>query len=131
MMSNSPLRNKFYYWFLACLPFLVALSFTPAQAATYYIDFQNGSDWNSGTSQSSPWQHIPGTRNVADMADQSTCWGSGCPGTPTFNSSNKVPAGTIIKLKCGTTYNSTIGGKIYIGAYNEPGGLGTAYYGSC
>src|SRR4051812_43244379 len=31
-----------------------------ASAATYYIDYAGGSDSNSGTSKSSPWQRCPG-----------------------------------------------------------------------
>src|SRR5436305_12913902 len=34
--------------------------FSTASAATYYIDFADGSDGNSGTSKSSPWQRCPG-----------------------------------------------------------------------
>ena len=31
-----------------------------AAASTYYVDPQTGNDSNPGTSQSSPWAHIPG-----------------------------------------------------------------------
>ncbi|HET9406347.1 MAG TPA: hypothetical protein VFO39_03855 [Candidatus Sulfotelmatobacter sp.] len=41
---------------IACLTFLVN-----ASATTYYIA-ANGSDNNSGTSQSAPWAHLPGMR---------------------------------------------------------------------
>lgn len=76
-----------------------------------FLDFQNGNDRNAGTSQSAPWKHIPGTRTANDTADVSTCWGSGCPGTPTFSRTNRVPAGTVFKLKSGTIHNSSNGGE--------------------
>jgi hypothetical protein len=31
-----------------------------AYAATYYIDYSSGADGNNGTSQTTPWQHLPG-----------------------------------------------------------------------
>lgn len=41
--------------FISC--FLIA---TNAFATNYYIDYSSGSDSNSGTSNQSPWQHLPG-----------------------------------------------------------------------
>jgi hypothetical protein len=79
---------------------------------SYYIDFDSGNDSNSGTSSSTPWKTIPGTRNAPDTADQSTSWG--LPANPAFNSSRPVPAGTIFKLKSGTTHNGSNGGRINI-----------------
>ena len=95
---------------------LITFSLLPnaGGAATYYIDFQNGSDNNSGASQVAPWKTIPGTRNAADTADQSACWGFGCPTSPTFGSSRKVPAGTTFKLKSGSIHNNINGGRINV-----------------
>ena len=75
-----------------------------------YIDFQGGNDSNAGTSTATAWKTIPGTR----LADNSNwrakdSWGSGI-----FNSSNVVPAGTVFRLKPGTTMNSTNGGMVWI-----------------
>ena len=75
-------------------------------AATYYIDFNNGSDAAAGTSTATAWKTIPGTRNTANTDWQSTSWGG------VINSSNKVPAGTVFKLKSGTTQDSSNGGMI-------------------
>jgi len=83
-------------------------------SATYYIDFDGGSDTNAGTSEGTAWKTIPGTRNTADSDDESTCWGSGCPGSPTIDSSNKVQAGDVFRIKPGTTHDSSDGGKILI-----------------
>src|SRR5437899_2623631 len=46
---------------------LVAWFFVPrnALASTYYIDWLNGNDANSGTSQSTPWKHAPGMQGFA------------------------------------------------------------------
>ncbi|HDY71698.1 MAG TPA: hypothetical protein ENH50_08495 [Nitrospirae bacterium] len=78
-------------------------------AATYYIDFNNGSDSNSGLSQLAAWKTLPGTRTTNDLGWQSTSWGGG-----TIDSYHKVAAGTVFELKRGTTHDSSNGGKIYI-----------------
>jgi hypothetical protein len=36
-----------------------------SDAATYYIDYSNGSDANNGTAESSPWQRAPGMNGFA------------------------------------------------------------------
>ena len=77
--------------------------------ATYYIDFENGDNTNSGTSEGNAWLQIPGTRNVADTDDAETSWGSG-----TISTSNKVQPGDVFRIKPGTTYDSSVGGKILI-----------------
>lgn len=82
-----------------------------SQGATYYIDLDSGVDSNAGTSSGAPWKTIPGTRNTADSADQSTSWGGG-----TISSSSKVQAGDTLRIKSGTMHNSTDGGKILIGS---------------
>jgi hypothetical protein len=50
--------------FTACF-----LGFTPyARGAAYYVDFENGSDSNAGTSTSVPWKHSPGDGNAISNA---------------------------------------------------------------
>lgn len=77
--------------------------------ATYYIDFASGNDASAGTSTGSPWKTLPGTRNAGDTDYQSSSWGGG-----TISSTNKVPAGTVFKIKSGTTHGSANGGRIEI-----------------
>lgn len=57
--------------------------------ATFFVDPSAGNDSNAGTSQGTAWATLPG-------------WGS----TTThgaFTSSNKIPVGSIIEIKAGTT----------------------------
>jgi hypothetical protein len=77
--------------------------------ATYYVDFASGDDTHAGTSEATAWKTIPGTRLADNSNWRSTDWGTG-----TFNSTNKVPAGTIFRLKPGTTMDSTNGGMVWI-----------------
>ncbi|MDE3199597.1 MAG: hypothetical protein KGN79_01650 [Acidobacteriota bacterium] len=56
-------------------------------AATYYVDFGSGSDNNSGTSTTSPWQHAPGMQTCANVCKSTT-----------------VQAGDSIILKGGVTW---------------------------
>lgn len=46
-----------------------------AAAATYYVDFESGSDSNAGTSTSSPWKHSPGDSNATGNANRSLTGG--------------------------------------------------------
>ena len=103
-------------YFLRTVLCFVTLTFSTGLAfgATYYIDFNNGRDSNAGTSIESPWKTIPGTRNAQMSGWQSSCWGNGCPGTPTVSLNNRVPAGTVFKLKSGSTHDSTNGSVIWI-----------------
>jgi signal peptidase I len=41
-----------------------------SQAATYYVDFENGNDSNSGTATTSPWKHAPGDANATGIPAQ-------------------------------------------------------------
>lgn len=41
-------------------------------AATYYVDFADGSDSNNGTSTSTPFQHCPGDSSAAGVASSTT-----------------------------------------------------------
>jgi len=91
------------------ISFLMGFLFVAnAEAATYYIDFDNGNDNNDGLSVTSPWKTIPGTRNVGDTTDISTSYGG------VITTSNRVQPGTIFKLKGGTTHNNSDGGYIQI-----------------
>ncbi|MEN8129069.1 MAG: hypothetical protein ABFS45_02500 [Pseudomonadota bacterium] len=86
----------------------------------YYVDPANGNDDYPGTSKNAPWKSIPGTRMVNDQAWLRTAWGA-------ITNSNKIQAGDVIELKAGTTFNSSIGGKVLInsefyenGIFNKP-----------
>ncbi len=82
---------------------------TPALGATYYIDFDGGNDDNSGESQDSAWRTIPGTRTLDGSAFLRVDYAGGKVGK-----NSKLPIGTVIKFKRGTTYNASIGGFIWI-----------------
>ena len=83
------LKNKTIFF----LGIIFALSFLPeiSLAATYYIDFQSGSDSNNGLSTSVPWKHCPGDSNAAGTAKSTT-----------------PSAGDTICFKGGVTYRGTI-----------------------
>ncbi|MGD9187303.1 MAG: right-handed parallel beta-helix repeat-containing protein [Desulfobacteraceae bacterium] len=55
---------------LKVLIFLIAccglIGHTPLYGATYYVDYDQGSDTDSGTSESAAWQHAPGDPNATD-----------------------------------------------------------------
>jgi hypothetical protein len=76
---------------LAALIFF-ALELAPASAfaATYYVDSVSGSDANAGTAQTAAWKSVPGMTGASS-------WGS-------FSSGNKIPAGTVIEIKAGSTW---------------------------
>ncbi len=76
-----------------------------ALAATYYVDPSSGNDTNPGTSQSSAWKTIPGTRTTSDSGFLRNAWGS-------ISSGNKISAGDTIYLKAGTSHTSANGGRI-------------------
>ncbi len=78
-------------------------------SATYYIDFDNGNNTSAGATKETAWKSIPGTRDYSGTEWQSNTWGNG-----TFSETNKVPPGTIFKLKRGSIYDSTDGGFIWI-----------------
>ncbi len=93
-----------------CLLLVLFLWSTAAQSAVYYVNFDNGSDANSGTATSTAWKTLPGARKANNSGYVSTSFGGG---VFTYNA-NKVPAGTTFKLKRGTTLDSTKGGWIQI-----------------
>lgn len=78
-------------------------------ATTYYIDHGAGNDSLGGTTTGTAWKSIPGTRDTGNTADLVSSYGGGVVSTI-----NKVPAGTIFKIKSGTTWDSTDGGYISI-----------------
>ncbi len=120
LRTKKLLNGNAGYVLVVGLLFLTALS-SPGYAATYYIDFDNGNDDNAGSSQALAWKTIPGTRNSADTNWQQTEWGA--PGNSVFNSTKKVPKGTVFALKRGTTHDRYNGGKIWINTtyYNSDG----------
>ncbi|MCD4811504.1 right-handed parallel beta-helix repeat-containing protein, partial [bacterium] len=83
------------------------------EAKTYYVDFDNGSDFNDGTSIITAWKNLPGTSTAASTNVH--------PCTFLSNSWPKINAGDIIKIKSGTIHDSTDGGRIHINStyYNN------------
>ena len=98
-------------------------------AATYYVDYETGSDSNAGTSKTSPWKHAPG---MLGLTPSNTSTGDGCTG---ICSSTPIHPGDSVILKGGviwpytslpwnfnfsgnatsSTYGCTGAGCIYIG----------------
>ena len=85
----------------------VALA-VPSFGATYYVDFQNGNDHNSGLSHSAAWKTIPGTcTGNGQTGYLNAAWGSITP-------SNQIQPGSTIYLRPGAQYISSVGGYISI-----------------
>lgn len=95
---------RFFFLFLISFLFVAY-----AQAATYYVDFDNGNDNNNGLSTNSPWKTLPGTKNIGNTAYVTTSYGGGI-----ISTTNKVSAGTIFVMKLGTIHDSSDGGRIYM-----------------
>ena len=98
-------------------------------ATTYYVDFENGNDANDGLSAQSAWRHIPGTR--LDSTYQSGYVTSNYGNGTIVSGLKRVPAGTIFKLKSGSTQSWSIGGSIYISSdfyENGPGNMTGEWY---
>src|SRR6476660_6057395 len=53
---------------LSSLLFLAQVCYS----ATYYVDFVNGNDSNSGTSKSSPWKKCPGMAGAAQNSSHAS-----------------------------------------------------------
>lgn len=82
-------------------PLLVAITLAlvgKGYCATYYVDFDNGSNVNNGASVSTPWRSLPGTQNPLG-------------GTSGWK---VIQAGDIIYIKAGTTFSSLVGGYVLI-----------------
>jgi len=79
---------------------LVGVPAARASAATYFVDPQNGSDTNNGTSTGSPWETIPGTRTTDNTGFLRSQWGG-------ITQANKIACGDTILLKGGTTHSTT------------------------
>ncbi len=60
LLRNAPLANSCKANFPGAI--------TTCAAATYYVDFMDGSDDNSGTSAAEPWKHCPGDSNATGVA---------------------------------------------------------------
>lgn len=77
MKSKDTLTNMKKTAQLALL-FAAILMAHSASATTYYIDYANGSDSNSGTSKAATWQHAPGMQGcVANCANYLKVGGAG------------------------------------------------------
>ena len=118
-LSRSPGRSAFTFrWlsFLARFSDFAGLCFVigfscramEAGATTYYVDPAAGNDANAGTSQSAPWQTIPGTRTTSDTDFLRSKWGSIVKYGPL------VQPGDIIETKAGSSMTSAIGGRLRI-----------------
>ncbi len=73
-------------------------------AATYYVDFENGNNSNSGTSPSAAWKHSPSGSNATDIPR-----------------SIRLRGGDTVLFKGGTVYR---GGPIYIDGRYDNGDVG-------
>ncbi len=108
MINNKATKYSIY---AAIAPLILCLT-TNVLGGTYYVDFAAGNDNNPGDSTSLPWRTIPGTRTLSGTAWLRADYGRGA-----VSSSSKLPFGTVIKLKRGTTYNASLGGFIWIDKY--------------
>jgi hypothetical protein len=82
----------------------IVLSFSISWSATYYIDYQNGSDSNNGTSTSTAWKR--------------------CPGMKGFSGSYSHLAGDIFVFKGGVTWPSSVL-PLTLGYSGSAGNIGT------
>lgn len=78
-----------------------------ATGNVYYVDRTTGNDANNGTSPSTPWQTLPGTRTTSNSGFLRSAWGA-------ITTANTVPAGSRINLRPGTTYDSALCGGLQI-----------------
>lgn len=92
---------------LLALIFLCLTLSARAAVQQYFIDPAGGDDTHAGTSTSTAWKTIPGTRNAADNAYQSATYGGG-----TISTSSKVQPNTTFIVKGGTKQTSATGGFI-------------------
>lgn len=92
---------------IICGGWLLLLSLA-AQAATYYVDYANGSDTNAGT-KVSPWQRAPGMRGCANI----------CASTTVNAGDSIILKGCVSWLNAVApwrpTYSGTNGSPVYIG----------------
>jgi hypothetical protein len=92
--------------FFVILVFFVIFLGTPfpmpeCLAEDYYVDFDNGSDTNTGMSTASPWRTLPGNTGRTSWGNSSTL-----PYSHPIDSSYKIPKSSTIYIKAGTTYSS-------------------------
>jgi len=64
-------KSIFHFACLIIFGFLVVLN-ADATAATYYVDFESGSDANNGTASGSPFKHCPGDSAAQGVAASTT-----------------------------------------------------------
>lgn len=83
---------------------IILFSYSFSWSATYYVDFNSGSDSANGTSTSTPWLNLPGTCTLASSGS--------IPCTYLTNTWASISAGDTINIKSGTTHDSTKGGAI-------------------
>lgn len=67
------------------------LAAAPAYATTYYVDYANGNDANSGKSTSSAWKHAPGDLKATSVP-----------------ASVKLVGGDIVRFRAGVSYRGSI-----------------------
>ncbi|MFP4662115.1 MAG: immunoglobulin domain-containing protein [Halanaerobiales bacterium] len=82
------LEKAIFLLLLSCIVFIAGFS---VQAETYYIDYANGDDNNTGTEEDSPWKHAPGVEEAI--------------GGP---ASVELQPGDTVLFKGGVTYYGTI-----------------------
>ncbi|MCP4178969.1 MAG: T9SS type A sorting domain-containing protein [bacterium] len=70
---------------------LIGLSSELYAQTTYYVDFENGSDTNNGTKETTAWKHAPGDENAVDVP-----------------SNVELLAGDIILFRGGVVYKGSI-----------------------
>lgn len=89
--NKSIPKSKFHYtmkfFFFLCISVSILFTASTAWSAVYYIDYETGSDSNSGLSQSTPWKK--------------------CPGMVGFSGSYSHSAGDIFNFKRGVTWPSS------------------------
>ena len=85
------MRSQRYLPLLLILAAAAMASPRPSISATYYVDFDGGSDGNAGTSEAGPWKHAPGDPSASGKA-----------------SSTVLGAGDTVLFKGGVVYRGTI-----------------------
>ena len=71
----------------------------PLFAFTYYVDFDNGNDSNSGMSTDSAWRTLPGNNGLSSWGNNFTQ-----PDNHAIDSSHKIPAESIIYIKAESSW---------------------------
>ncbi len=85
------MKHKFNILRLISFIILIGISINLNAQTTYYIDFENGSDTNNGTSETTAWKHAPGDENAVNNP-----------------SAVELQAGDVILFRGGTIYRGSI-----------------------